>query len=345
MQSQYGLTQKFIRHEKRMTDGSIASREYEAALAEVTATEREVIQQIKFSCVELGLQRQTRAILEKSRTLIDQIIEVAEARLRAGGSQQDIIRAEIERARLDQRIIELDRRISTSLISLAAAVQLPSESLAECPYEFPIADLELAFESILASATINNPDLQRLQSNVERDTCKQYRAGLERQPDVTLGIQYGFMTANNSISPVADGRDMIGMVMGMNLPVRTARIQAGVNEACQQRIQSMHALEDEQLRLNRDLESLIEEVRSLDAQHDLLDARIQPATEQSYRVAIADYTASKLDFAQLVEAFNDLLEIEVERATLRAELARALIRMETLGGIVPSDAAPVSDPQ
>ena len=66
------------------------------AEAEVESAVRDITESVQLACYEIWFATQAIAISESNRELLKQLVAATEARYRAGGSQQDVIRAELE---------------------------------------------------------------------------------------------------------------------------------------------------------------------------------------------------------------------------------------------------------
>ena len=73
-----------------------------------------------------------------------------------------------------------------------------------------------------------------------RDGARVELARKQGRPDITLGISYAFVDPRDdppaSLAPIQDdGKDIIGLTVGVTLPLYRKRLAAGVNRALQVR--------------------------------------------------------------------------------------------------------------
>jgi outer membrane protein TolC len=271
---------------------------------------------------------------------VNDLIKVAEARYVAGGSQQDVIRAELEKEKLDQQLLELRQQKAVAQADLAALIQVPAPIRLEAEPKLLIGDVPAQLEELVARAEQCNPELQGLVWQIERDAQQQRLACLQKYPDLRLGMQYGMMNIGGSISPVADGNDMISFNVGVTLPVWREKIRAGIHEASAERLSSTRQLEAEYLSIEGKLRRLLADAQSLEQQRMLFVDRITPKAEQAYTVAMSDYTVGKTTFAQLVDNYSELLLFKLQTARLEATLAGTLAQIERAVGCPPQPLAP-----
>ncbi len=332
MTNQMGISQEFPHPEKRRTKGEIANREVGMAQAELEKVEREITETVRLAYYEIWFANRAIHIVEENRDLVDKLVQVAEARYRSGGSQQDVIRAELEKEKLEQQLLDLNQQKAVAQADLAALIQMPTLTDVNTDSNLPVQDIPSQLESLIQQAEQCNPALRGLAWQIQRDIEKQRLACLQKYPDIRLGTQYGMMSSGGSISPVADGNDMISFSVGVNLPVWRQKIQAGVNEAVSQKISSTQQFDAEHLSIEGKLRRLLAEAQSFDAQRNLFVDRITPKAEQALNVSMSEYTVGKTTFVQLIDNYTEVLMFQLQTARLEATLAGSLARIERTVG-------------
>jgi outer membrane protein TolC len=336
MTDQVGISQEFPFPEKRRTKGEIANHEVGMAQAEVESTEREIAESVRLAYYELWFAGRAIHIVEENRDLVAKLIEVAEARYKAGGSQQDVIRAELEKEKLEQQLVELGQQKAVAQADLAALIQTPAETGLEANESLPIQDFPARLDALIGQAEHCSPELRRLLWQIQRDIEKQRLACLEKYPDIRLGTQYGIMSAGGAVSPVAQGNDMLSFSVGMNLPVWKQKIRAGIREAASEQISSTQQFEAEHLSIEGKLRRLLAEADSFQTQRSLFVDRINPKAEQALNVALSEYTVGKTTFIQLIDNYTEVLTFQLQTARLEATLAGTFARIERTVGCPPA---------
>ncbi len=336
MTDQMGISQEFPHPEKRRTKGEIANREVGMVQAEVESTEREIAESVRLAYYELWFAGRAIQIVEENRDLVAKLVEVAEARYKAGGSQQDVIRAELEKEKLEQQLLELGQQKAVAQADLAALIQSPTATGLEADESLPIQDFPTQMETLIGQAEQCSPELRKLLWQIQRDMEKQRLACLQKYPDIRLGTQYGIMTAGGAVSPVAQGNDMLSFSVGMNLPVWKQKIRAGVREAASEQISSTQQFEAEHLSIEGKLRRLLAEADSFQTQRSLFVDRINPKAEQALNVALSEYTVGKTTFVQLMDNYTEVLMFQLQTARLEATLAGTFAQIERTVGCPPA---------
>ena len=139
--NQMSLSQAIPWPEKLQTKAAIVSQEVRVAQAEVEEIEREITESVQLAYYEVWYATRATTIIAETRELIVDLTKVAEARYRSGGSQQDVLRAQLEADRLDKQLVNLRKQKRFAQADLAALVQQPATMLAEATDDLGLRDI------------------------------------------------------------------------------------------------------------------------------------------------------------------------------------------------------------
>ncbi|WP_430454435.1 TolC family protein [Rhodopirellula europaea] len=331
--NQMSLQQGVPFPDKLRTKGAIVSREAQIAQAEVERIERKITESVRLSYYEVWYATRAIAIIEESRDLVDDLAKVAEARYRSGGTQQDVLRAQLEIDRLDDQIVQLTKQLEMSQADLAALLQQPVSLLPQATEELGIADAPMQLDALISQAEQCNPSLRGLAAEIQRDRQKQRLACLQQYPDFMVGLNWGIVSDNHDvISPVANGNDNLSITFGTTLPIWREKINAGVREASRRTSSTQQRLEAERDEIYGRLRRLLAQADSLVEQTDIYEDRIIPRTEDTLKLAIADYRGERTDFFTLIETYRELLMFETQLARINASLAGTIAQIDRTVG-------------
>jgi cobalt-zinc-cadmium efflux system outer membrane protein len=330
---QFGFSQKVPWPTKLHARGTVARREVLVAQAEVVKAEREIVEAVRLAYYELWLADELIRIVDDNKELVSDLITVAEARYKTGGSQQDVLRAELEGDKLENQLIALQRQKEQARSDLGTLVRMPLDLMPTAFAELDVGEVVPQLQSLVASAEQCNPALQGLAAEIARDQAKETVACLNQYPDFRIGLGYAIINDNSgAISPVANGHDNLNLSVGVTLPIWRDKINAGIREAAHERSSTMHRREAvrDQLRgtLRRQVASAYASVQQLDLFRD----RLVPRTEQTLQIATAEYQGRKANFTDLVDIYQELLAYQVQVARTRAALASTLAHIERTVG-------------
>ncbi|MDA9856517.1 TolC family protein [Rubripirellula sp.] len=331
--NQMSLSQAIPWPEKLQTKAAIVSQEVRVAQAEVEEIEREIIESVQLAYYEVWYATRATTIIAETRKLIADLTKVAETRYRSGGSQQDVLRAQLEADRLDEQLVNLRKQKRFAQADLAALVQQPATMLAETTDDLGLRDIPNQLDELIALAERCNPKLKGLAWEIQRDRQKHHLACLEKYPDLQVGMNWGLVNDNTRVlSPVADGQDQLNFNVGTTLPIWRDKINAGVREAANRTSSTVKRLDAERNALHGELRRLLVQADALTEQRDIYQNRIIPRTEATLKLSVADYRGKRTDFFSLIETYRELLIHETQLARIDASIAGTLARIERAVG-------------
>ncbi|TWU46767.1 Outer membrane efflux protein [Rubripirellula reticaptiva] len=330
---QFALTQKLPWPAKLDARGAVAAREVQVALAEIADKESEIVEAVRLAYYELWLASELIRIVDDNNELVQDLITVAEARYKTGGSQQDILRAELEGDRLAQQLISLRRQQEQARADLGTLVRMPLDYMPTAVTDLDVDEAVPQLDLLVAQAERCNPTLRGLAAEIARDRAKESLACLQQYPDFQLGLGYSIISDNQDvISPVANGHDNINFTVGVTLPIWRDKINAGVSEAAHNRSSTTLRQEAERDRLRGTLRRQVASAYAAIEQHKLFRERLIPRTEQTLEITTADYQGKKADFTDLIATYRELLSLQVQVARTEATLASTLAGIERTVG-------------
>ncbi|MCA9242268.1 MAG: TolC family protein [Planctomycetales bacterium] len=331
--NQMNLSQQIPFPKKLQTKATIANQEVRMAQAEVDSIEREITESVRLAYYEIWFAGRAIEIIEETRELVDDLTEVAEARYRSGGSQQDVLRAQLEADRIDDQLVTLRKQKQVAQADLAALLQQPVNMMPETSDTLEIANSTEELEALIALLEQCNPSLQGLAAEIARDRSKERLACLQQYPDFTAGMHWGLVSDDHDvISPVANGHDNISFTFGTTLPIWRDKISAGIREAANRRSSTAQRLEAERDSLYGKVRRLVAQADALIEQRSIYESRIIPRTEDTLKLAISDYRGKRADFFSLIETYRELLMFETQLARIQATLAGTIAQIDRTVG-------------
>jgi outer membrane protein TolC len=313
--------------------GEAAERDVQVALAELAAAQLDTVATVKRVYFNLFASLKTAEILGEHRKILEQFRDIARQRLSTGGTQQDVLRAEV-------LLSELDRELAGSQQAIAAA----RTALARQLHVRPDAELQtmpaLAQESVPAEidrlnslAAAARPELQGRLAAIARDEKAIELARKRFYPNLTVGLTYMDMEKTNALAPkTANGQPNVGLFVGFNLPVHQAKYRAGVCEAEERASADAKLYEAQRDETFSEIQEFLVQARVQQNVLTLLRDSIQPRTRQALRLARSDYANSNVDYATVLSAFREVLQVDLQIALVEAELGKAMAGLERAVG-------------
>ncbi|MCA9195835.1 MAG: TolC family protein, partial [Planctomycetales bacterium] len=196
---QFQLSQGVPWPAKLSTKAAIASREVQMAQAEVQQIEREITESVRLAYYEVWFATRAITIIQETRELVDDLTNVAEARYKSGGTQQDVLRAQLEADRLDDQLVGLRKQKEQAQADLAALLQQPVSLIPETQQDIGLTDVPKQLDELLGLAEQCSPELRALAWEIQRDRQKQRLACLQKYPDFNLGLNYSIINDDTNV--------------------------------------------------------------------------------------------------------------------------------------------------
>ncbi|MBY0394996.1 MAG: TolC family protein, partial [Thermoleophilia bacterium] len=318
--------------------GMVADREAAAAVAALAEAELSVVAEVKAAYHDLDFAQKAGAILEENRRLATVFVDAARERFRTGAvSQSDVLRAEGVVADLDRERIANDGAIAEARADLARLTHDdPSSEFRVAPAGAEVdAGLPAAVDRLTRLGIAARPDLRGRLAEVERDRAAVELARKKYKPDVTLGVVYQQMERRNAISPTAMGMPNVGLFVGFNLPIYRNRLAAGVAEAEARAAATVAQYESDRDRAARDVKDALSRVRVQTEVRAILRETNLPRARAIFDAAAADFRAGNpgATYLILLDAWRDVLRVELQIAEVEAELGKALAALEESVGV------------
>ena len=278
-----GLSQRFPWSGKRSLREQQALEGAAAARAELDARRLVLVTEVRRILYELAfLDAQEGAIREDRATLVH-FEELARARYASGfGLQQAPIKLQAEITKDDNRLLELEGRRIGLLAQLNALRDRPAGTPVEAPpLPGELPDLGLDLATLRGIALETRPELRRARALVEASRAGSEIAELEYRPDFTLGLGYTLVDRRQDVAgrlnpPEGNGDDVLGLTLGVSLPIWRSRLEAGVGEAAAREAAAEQELRVAATAVDQALADLVERLPLLRRQIGLFDSLLAP---------------------------------------------------------------------
>lgn len=311
----------------------VATDDARAAGERFRAAKFELQRKVLNAWVDYALQAERVRIAQSNRGLIGLINETAAGRVRAGGPQQDMLRADVELRRADSDLRTMESELPAMRAMLNAMMARPPDALLEPPAEIPAARPVPADDAtLLARAAERNPELAALAHRVAGRSDALELARLQYIPDINP--MAGFTGA---------AEQMVGL--GLSIPTFLPRVQGMVKEARADLRASEAMYRQTKFDRAAQVVAALYALRNSERQAALFDGQVVPAAERIVDNVRESYSRGTSTFLDLVEAQRTLLEVRLTAAEARAVREKRLADLEALIGLdVETLAAPTTQP-
>ena len=340
------LSQKIPWFGKRAFRGQVAYYDAMAAYARATATELEVIEQVKLAYFDLYWLQGAIAETQRLEPRLEELIEVARTRYETnapGAGLGTVLQAEVELAKLKGRLVELEEAHRRGQARLAGVLHLPSSTRIEATEPVDRSQLAHQAEMLVALAESWQPELEARRREIRRDQASICLAQREYWPDVSLGATW-YEIGSAGLSPVANGRDAVSLGIGVNMPIYRGRLDAAVREARYRTAASSRRFASESDRVGAEIAALYAQFREHDRMLGIIQSDILSRAEQTLELATESYRTGRQGFQQLIDVYRTLLSYRTELHRHVAAREQAIASLERAVGCSIADMAEVVAP-
>ncbi len=325
--------------------GEVADRDVGVALAELAAAQLDAVAAVKRAYFDLYAGQRGGEYLAENRKLLEDFRTIAQRRLATGGAQADVLRAEVLISELDREVATNRQGIASARSALARQAHLnPGDDLQTLP-ELAPAGVPAELDRLQTLAVAARPELKGRLAAVARDEKAIELARKRFYPTSTLGLTYMDMEKTNAVTPrTASGSPNVGLFVAFNLPVYRDKYRAGVAEAKERALADVKLYEAQRDETQGEIADLFAQSRSQQEILNLLRDGILPRTRQALANAQSDYAQGNVDFAALISALREVLQVELQVVQVEAELGKALALLERAVGCQLNEHPPAPAP-
>jgi outer membrane protein TolC len=327
-QQSVGLAQEFPTFGKRGLRRAAAEHEAAAAAHMAEETRLRIAREVAVAWWGLVYLDRALAIVARNLALLDELVDIAEAKYRVGrGLQQDVLLAQLERSRLIEMRLGLEgrRRAQEADLNrlLGRPVAQPIVLPAAVGEALPPLEPE---EAVQARALAQRPLLAARLAEIEAARARYALARRDYAPNVTVSAAYGVREGRNPDG--SERPDFATLQLSLNLPLYAASRQArAVDQRAAEIAARERALEDTRAQVLAEIARAAADYRRAQAQVELFRRGILPQAEQTVHAMLAAYQVDKVDFLNLVRArlthYN--AQLQYWQALTEAKQARAAL--------------------
>jgi len=288
---------------------------FESAALQTAFNLKQAYYRLCFLNDQLRINRQTLSLLDDLERIARAQNEVGKATL------QDVLRARMERDRVQTDIANLDDSRKPLLAAFKAALGLTHDQPdPPVPARLETTTVNLNSDELLQIAFARNPQLRALAADVRAAEAGIALAYKSRVPDFSLGLMADAKASPTMFRPLA----------GLTLPIWRDKIAAEIAQAQANELAARSRLSAAQIQLAVDFAEQTFAYREIGRNLDLLEHRLIPTARQSLEIARAGYLAGTIDFFNLMDTERTLLNFELSAVEARTQREIVLSRLSLL---------------
>lgn len=324
--TKYTLMQSVPWYGKRDLQREVAAAGIAQADGQVAASWTELANRIKTTYAMHYFATASEQLVQHSMRLLDDLEQTVQTRYANGlGSQQDVIRVQVEKTMLKSELIALQNEHHHTFAKLNTLLSRPASAPLAEPLrsrQLPSA-AQLDEPALLERLQARNPQLQIAEASITSAQKSRELAYANRYPDLTVGV-----------APTQSGNAVKtwDLMFEINIPLQQSSRRSQEREA--EAMLSASAARKAAL-LNQTRADLSENLSALEAARQtesLIATRLLPQADLTYRSALAGYETGKIDFAMLIEAQRQILKARQQQLQVQMDMQLRLADIERLLG-------------
>ena len=324
--TRYTLMQSVPWFGKRDLQRELAEAQSAQSGGQVAATWAELAGRIKSVYAMHYYATASERLALQTLELLDSLEQVAQTRYANGiGTQQDVIRVQVEKTMLRSELIALQNERHHTHARLNALLSRPVNAPLAEPAQLRAMPTEAKLDepALLDRLNAQNPQLRIAAANIQSAEKSRELAYVNRYPGFTLGV-----------APTQSGSSIQSweLMFEFNIPLQQSsrRSQERESEAM---LAASTARKEALLNLVRS--DLSEKLSALDAAkltESLITTRLLPQAELTYQSALAGYETGKVEFAMLIESQKQILKSRQQQLQAQTDMQLRLADIEKLLG-------------
>jgi outer membrane protein TolC len=319
--------------------GEIEARTDAAAAAAKAARKRyeaeklKLFWQVKDAFYEYLYLASAVEIARQNLELLKHFEEVARTRYRAAvGSHPDVIRAQVELAKLEDVLKSLEELREPIVARLNAVLNRRSLKLLPWPRKEEFKQVKIERLEMIARLRQMNPELAAIDFEV---IAAKSRLGLAKKkfyPDIGVGIDW--IETGGAVSPgVADsGRDAVVLMFSMNLPIWRESYKAAERQAKSNVRKTEHKRVETENTIVARAEQVLYDFEDSKRKIKLYGDTLVPKAEELLQASETAYQGGTIDFLSLIDAQRTLLKFQLQYERAVTDNKQKLAELEMLAG-------------
>jgi outer membrane protein TolC len=290
---------------------------------------RDVLTAVRMAWLETHYWREAHQMAIESRPFFADLATITTSLYSVGRkSQQDVMRADLELRRLDDRIINMSNQHGRSRAALSEWVGTESER--------PVANMMPEWKAVPPLGVLKkdlraHPAMLAADASVGASFVSVDLAEQKYKPDWAVDLGYGYR--DGYLSNGDPRSDFVSVSVTVDLPFfRSNRQDKSVGAALSQRRAADQSREELLRRLNSQLDSEYVRWEELGSRLALYEESILGVSADNASAALAAYQSDTGDFADAMRGYVDDLNTRLEYIRLQVERAQSYAMLANLGG-------------
>ncbi|MDT8281937.1 MAG: TolC family protein [Gammaproteobacteria bacterium] len=296
-----------------------------AALSMADDAQLKIIRNVRETYLNLYYEVSAYQIIRETRKLFSELVKITQSNYAAGRvNQQDVLLAELELSRLDDRSTKIQALEDVERTMLAQWIGEPAWN--SISSDFPVLP-DLPKQVDLNQVISRHPLIRSETAKIDASKQMTEMARQGYKPGWSFLFDYGFRFGDN---PDGSRRpDFATAIVSLDVPLFTGNRQDKTVASNEKKISAARYTKDDQLRRLKQLYDKNNRLWSrLGERESLYKNNLLTAAENNYKAALKAYQSGVTEFNTLMRA--QITELDVRLESLRVRVDRAIAQTQIL---------------
>ncbi len=310
-----------------------AAEEAEALLAELASEERVIAERASSAYADYAQGFSERRLQERQLALLARMGQAVRARIPTGAlGVGDVARVELEVSRAERAIARIQGDVDRSHATLNALLRRPAGAPLGEPAALPPETVRLTLDELYARAAQTRGAVLSSEARLRAAQARREAEAAEADvPEYMLGAGY---------MQVPSMRPGVSLSASMSLPWLWGPGRHRVRRAEAEEAAERASRDEARVAFELEIGEALTRLRTLEAQHTLVQRRALPAAHRSLDALTAAFPTGGVSLLEWVDISRSVIDLEVELVTLSGDLARGVGSLERAVG-APLPRSPV----
>jgi len=316
-----GLEQEFEFPGKRALRGEIGRYGEDQAALALDKARLLLAARVKKAYYRAVLSRRTLESLDRAADWLGRLMDNLVIKYQAGdAAYTDVLRAKVEKARLQNQMIEERRSETAFKAELDILLGNENGETADLVTDIAFVPFHKDLAAVREEIRATSPTLKMLASKRRQSETGMLLAGKSGLPDFSLGLYFPSLRSG-----------AWGFSVGLTLPIWGARRRGEVMEAEAAADQALISLRAEEVRMMTRVESAYAGVQAADEQVKLFEQKLLKDMADEIRLALDRYQYGKIEFFNLLDLYRTYAATQFEHLKALYQYLLALSDLEVAG--------------
>ncbi len=318
-QFKIGITQQFPSGDSLNIKQQKTQKQSELFLSQISERKLSIIKEVRLTYFEIYYWEKAKKTIKQNKRFFSQLVNIVQSMFSVGrNNQQDLIRAQLELSRLDDRLVIITQKINTqrSKLSRWIGAQTSTQALSTQLPVLSVPEISENFES-LNQLFFNHPKILEIDKKIEISRKDIQLVRESYKPGWALNVGYGYRDNNQNGGSRAD---FLSAGVSIDLPLFTANRQDKKLLSKEHKYQSLKDNRVAMLRqLVANLQQEVANEEQLNNRHQLYNNLLLPQAKQQTKASLLAYQSDQGNFSDVMRAYIDDLNVKLDERRIAVD--------------------------